>query len=384
MRHKRTVRLLAACAALGMIAAACGDDDDDDSAADTTAAAGDHNCPAKIVIQTDWFPEAEHGGVYQLVGTGGTFDVSRQAYSGINDKYKAAFGATVPEFEIRAGGPAIGFEVVTATMQKDDSITFGFVSTDEGLQFSKSFPTLAVVAPLDINPQIIMWDPEEYPDVETIADLGKTDAKVLVFSDTSTFVLWFKGKGIVTNFEAGYDGSPARFVAEEGIAQQSFVSNEVYKYENEIAEYKRDVAFQLLDDAGYKIYSQPLVIRADRKAELDSCLKVVVPIVQQAIVDYMADPAPINSKLTEIVTEINDFWQISDALNADATQKMRDLGLVGNGPNSTIGDFDLDRVETVVEDLKTVFAEQGIESYDPDATAESIVTNEYINTSIKL
>ena len=31
---------------------------------------------------------------------------------------------------------------------------------------------ISVVAPLEINPQIIYWDPETYPDVETLADLG--------------------------------------------------------------------------------------------------------------------------------------------------------------------------------------------------------------------
>jgi hypothetical protein len=28
-----------------------------------------------------------------------------------------------------------------------------------------------VVAPMEINPQIIMWDPATYPDVTTIEDL---------------------------------------------------------------------------------------------------------------------------------------------------------------------------------------------------------------------
>ena len=33
------------------------------------------------------------------------------------------------------------------------------------------YPTKAVVAPLNINPQIIMWDPATYPDVKAIKDL---------------------------------------------------------------------------------------------------------------------------------------------------------------------------------------------------------------------
>ena len=34
-------------------------------------------------------------------------------------------------------------------------------------------PLIAIMAPLEINPQIIMWDPDTYPDVETIAWAGQ-------------------------------------------------------------------------------------------------------------------------------------------------------------------------------------------------------------------
>ena len=31
-------------------------------------------CPSPLVIQTDWFPEAEHGALYEMVGDGYTVD----------------------------------------------------------------------------------------------------------------------------------------------------------------------------------------------------------------------------------------------------------------------------------------------------------------------
>ena len=39
-------------------------------------------CPAKIVVQTNWFPEAEHGGTYQVIGPEGIIDGENGTYRG--------------------------------------------------------------------------------------------------------------------------------------------------------------------------------------------------------------------------------------------------------------------------------------------------------------
>ena len=56
-----------------LILSACGSSDS--ASSDTTAAAATATgvsladvCPSTIVVQTDWFPESEHGGIYQLMG----------------------------------------------------------------------------------------------------------------------------------------------------------------------------------------------------------------------------------------------------------------------------------------------------------------------------
>ena len=75
------------------------------------------------------------------------------------------------KIEVRSGGPAIGFQSVTSQLYGDPNVLLGYVSTDEQISNSSTFPTKAVVAPFNINPQIIMWDPATYPNVKTIADL---------------------------------------------------------------------------------------------------------------------------------------------------------------------------------------------------------------------
>ena len=127
---KRTTKAAAFVAAAGLILAACGDSDSSDTT--TPEGNGDAVCPANLVIQTDWWPEIEHGGTYQLIGAGGTSDPKLFTYSGpIAEKYKVGGIETV---EIRAGGDAIEFQPVLSVMKTDTDITLGYVNTDDVIQ----------------------------------------------------------------------------------------------------------------------------------------------------------------------------------------------------------------------------------------------------------
>jgi hypothetical protein len=57
---------------------------------------------------------------------------------------------------------------------------------------------------------------------------------------------------------------------------------------------------------------------------------------------------------------------------------------VGNGPDNTLGNFDMERVQTTVDQLKPIFTEQKLNSFDPNVTAEDIVTNDFIDPNIGL
>src|SRR6266508_2436046 len=50
--------------------------------------------------------------------------------------------------EVRAGGPAVGFQSSAALMYQDPDITLGMLQTDEIVQFSKTQPVVGVMAPL--------------------------------------------------------------------------------------------------------------------------------------------------------------------------------------------------------------------------------------------
>lgn len=368
-------------AALAVLSA-CGSDDTGSSAESTigsTTGVLSGICPETIVIQTDWFPESEYGAVYQLLGSDYVVDTEKKAVKGsLIDSTGTDTGVDV---EVRTGGPAIGYSPVPSTMATDSSITLGFVNTDAAAFNFDTIATLAVVAPLEINPQMIMWDPETYPDVKTIADLGAKGITLNVFGGAS-FLEVFVAEGVLSRnqLDESYDGSPARFIAEGGkIAQQGFASTEPYLYKNDFTDWGKDVAYQLIHDAGFETYSQPLAIRADEKDELSSCLAAFVPIVQQAAVDFVNDGSRTNAIIIDAVAKFADFWVYDQGVAEYSTRMQKELGLVGNGPDSTLGNFDFDRVDKVLDQMRNA----GLD-IPADLKAEDIYTNEFIDPSIGL
>ena len=345
-------------------------------------------CPARIVIQKDWNPEAEHGMLYELIGKEGyEIDAGSAIVSG--DLVVAGADSGV-DIEIRSGGPAIGFQQVTAQMYQDDSITLGYVSTDEAVQNAGEFPTIAFVAPLEINPQMIMWDPETYPGVESIADLATVDGGPVTirYFGSATYMPDLVANGFVLDeqLDGSYDGSPAVFVAEGGaIAQQGFASAEPYIYENEVEQWGKPVKIELIHDLGLQAYAAAIAAKPDTFAELSDsgCLAALTPIMQQAQVDYITNPGATNELILELVEAYDNGWVYTAGVAEFSVATQLELGLVGNGPDSTLGNFDLDRVQGVIDDLRAVEAELGF-TIDGGLAPTDIVTNEFIDESISL
>src|SRR4051812_45338168 len=209
------------------------------AAAPAPAAAGSLQgiCPDKIVIQIDWYATPERAAAFQLVGPGGTIDKKKGTYSG-------PLAGTGVSVEVRLGGPFIGFQPIPALMYQDPSIYLGYVATDDAVQAAEKFPTVGVVAPLDINPQIVMWDPGTYK-INGWSDVAKTKAKI-VYIEGLPFMDYLVSKGYVvaSQKDASFDGTPSRFVAERGkLMQQGYASNEPYRWEHDVDGWKKPVKF---------------------------------------------------------------------------------------------------------------------------------------------
>lgn len=380
--------LLGVAIAATLTLAACGGSD---STSDTTAAPASlegvdlaaAGCPATVVIQTDWNPESEHGNLYNLIGDNYTINAPKLRVSG-----DLVLGGepTGVQVEIRAGGPAIGYSQVTAELYKDPSILLGFTSTDESVSHSNDgFPTVAVVAPFNINPQIIMWDPATYPDVKSIADLKAPGVKVRYFGGAA-YMDYFTSTGILDKkqVDGTYDGSPASFIAAGGKdAQQGFGTNEPYFYKSELPDWKKDVAYQYIHEAGWTAYAQSLGGTPANIEKYDTCLTSLVPVIQQATVDYLASPDRANAIILDAVDKYNNGWVYSASQADAAVEKMQSDRLIANSPDGTLGSFDIDRVTKFIEIAVPVFTSSGAKVKE-GLTAQDVVTNKYIDPNIKL
>jgi hypothetical protein len=335
-------------------------------------------CGPKIVVQTNWFPQPEHGAFYQLAGTEGTLDKDKGTYTGTVKGSQTAL-------EIRFGGPFVGNQQVTAQMYTDKAIDLGFVSTDVAIQNFGKLPTVAVVAPLQINPQILMWSADKW-NFKTFDDIGKSDAKLLAFEGTAWLdFLYARGYIKPEQVDKSYTGAPDRFISEGNAMQSGFVSAEPFKYENEISQWGgKKIGFLLLNDAGYPIYSQPLAVRPDTLQSKRDCLKAFVPLVQQAQIDYIRDPGPVNTNLIKIAKDLASTWILTQGGVDDAVKKMLEYKIVSNGPDGTLGSFDMGRVQKVVDILDPIFAARRAPNFQAGLKPSDIATNEFINPSIHL
>ena len=334
-------------------------------------------CPNPLIVQTDWFPEPEHAHTYQLIGTDGVVDAENGTYSGeLRDT-----GLTV---EIRAGGPYIGFSPPNSQFYADDDIFMAYVDTAAAIRGSGVTPVTAVMTSFEAGPQILMWDPADY-DFENFADIGESGATVLYFGG-ATYMDYLIADGRISadQVDGSYDGSPVRFISEDGLVQQGFATNEPYRYENEIEGWLQPVDFLLTHDAGFEIYQSAVSVRSGDIERYRECLELIVPIMQEDLVNYFNDPQPINDKLDDIVKELDSFWTSSKPGHAAATVAMRDLGLVTDGGNGFVGDMDGDRIQVLLDSLTPIFTAQGVEGFDPGVTPSDLYTNEFLDPSISL
>jgi hypothetical protein len=344
-------------------------------------------CPSPFIIQKDWLAQAEQGPLYQLIGSGG--DMTSGQYTG-------PLGSTGIDLTILEGGGGLGMgdgETAYSALYMGNSkagVTphLGYQELDNAFIFSKRFPVVGVMAPLDIAPTVLLWDKATYPDgfksiadLKTFAESGK--GKIYVSTTKRTFGLYLVEQGVPSDvFVEGYRGDGENFVTNNGTwLNQGFVTSEVYKFEHG-NNWGKPIGYLNMNDLGYRNYTGMLSVATARMEELAPCLAKLVPLLQQATADYAKDPAEANKVIVDFnaAGHATSWWRTAPELMAYAAKTMVDTGIIGNGPNATIGDFDMDRVAEMLKLVKPRFDERA----DPDVKPDQVVTNRFIDPSIGL
>jgi len=344
-------------------------------------------CPASFVIQKDWLAQSEHGALYQLIGGGGK--MARGRYSG-------PLGSTGIELVILEGGGGIGLgdgETAFSSLYTGNSRAglrphLAAHDLDNAFIFSRRFPTVGVVTLLDKSPSVLFWDRKTYPmGFHSIADLKAFAAsgrgKIYVSTTRRTFGKYLLSRSVPKSvFVEGYRGDGENFVLNNGRwLNQGAATNEVYQFSHG-RKWSRPIDYVLMSDIGYDIYPSILSVAAPRMAEIAPCLKRLVPLLQQAQVDYASKPAEVNDLLFRFNSAGMGapFWKTSRPLLDDAVKTGLAIGLIGNGANRTLGDFDMRRVNGVLNLLRPSLDIRAL----PKVRAEDVVTNRFIDPTIGL
>lgn len=344
-------------------------------------------CPNPFVIQADWLAQAEHGGLYQLIGAGGRMERGR---------YSGPLGATGIDLILLQGGGGIGLgdgETAYSALYMGNSRArlrphLAMHDLDNLITFSNRFPAIGVVAMLETSPMGLFYDQATYPKgFHSLADLrafGQSgQGKIYVSTTRRTFGRYLVASGVAKRaFMEGYRGDGENFVLNNGAwLNQGSVTNEVYQFTHG-RKWKRPVGHIALAQMGYNIYPSVISVASNRLAALSPCLTRLVPLLQRAQIDYIQAPAEVNDLLFRYnqAGMAAPFWKTSRALLDDAVRVQTARGIVGNGPNKTLGDFDVARVERVIGQLRPMLDIRA----KPNVTAQDVVTNRFIDPTIGL
>jgi hypothetical protein len=113
----------------------------------------------------------------------------------------------------------------------------------------------------------------------------------------------------------------------------------------------KPVAYEYINDAGWENYAESIATKPENIEKYADCFEVLVPMIQQASVDYLDDPARTNEMILAAVESFGgDFgWTYTEGAAEYAVETIKKDGLVANGPDDIVGNFDMDRVNALIE-----------------------------------
>jgi NitT/TauT family transport system substrate-binding protein len=268
----------------------------------------------KVILQTDWYAEAEHGGFYQALLKG----------------YYREAGLDV---EILQGGPSTRPQQVVATGQAD----FAIGRSDDVIIFaSRGVPLVMVGALMQRDPQALMFHHES--GIRGFKDL---DGRNIMAVPGSNFIPIIERIFHIKLSITPSDFGMSRFLADKNFVQQCFITNEPYFVRKQGA----NVETLLLSDSGFSPYR----VWYARQRLIDEHPEVVRAFTAASIrgwQDYIAgDATATQARLTALNPKMEpDFLEYS-------LHTMQESKLVTGDPNKgeVVGQI---RPERIAEQLR--------------------------------
>ncbi|MGB7325806.1 MAG: ABC transporter substrate-binding protein [Rubripirellula sp.] len=270
----------------------------------------------RVAVQLNWYPEAEHGGVYQAFADG---------------TYTAA-GLGV---DIRPGGRA----TPVAPELELGRVQFAMANADDVVVFRREgMDIVAVMAVMQMSPRCILV--REDSGVNDFAGLA---GMTLQRQAGRSFLEFMRSKGILDQVtEVPYHGSVSSLVADPKIAVQAYSFAEPLLARQQGVE----VRTLMVSDLGWNPYSSVLITSGKLIREDPEQVRKFVQATQQGWKNYISDSSVGNAA----ILAANKHGMTSDALRF-GSKELVPLALPEEMSIEKIGDMSLGRWATLVKQM---------------------------------
>jgi NitT/TauT family transport system substrate-binding protein len=267
-----------------------------------------------VSLQTDWYPQPEHGGFYDAVVKG----------------YYKAEGLNVT---ILPGGP-----FTTDALVASGKVQFSINASDHVIEAiaNSGEPLVAVAATMQRDPQGIMVHAES--PVHTWADLEGRSVAVRPGSTWWEFIV--QRFHLTRVHEVPLTYSVANFVRDPNYIQQCFLTSEPY-----FAQGAGTPARVLLNaDAGYAPYRVIITSRGYVQQHPDIVAKFTRASLRGWL-DYLQDPGPANALIARLNPAMSRDWE------RYSYEQLKNGRFVTGDDPAQFGHFDPARWSTMVKQL---------------------------------
>ncbi len=285
----------------------------------TTRTTADGRVLTKVTLQTDWYPQAEHGGYYQAAAKG----------------FYAEVGL---EVEILPGGPGSFGTQRVATGQAE----FAMSRSDEMmLAVQEGLPLVIVSALMQHDPQALLLHAAN--PVNSFADL---DGKTVMLTPGAAWVRYIERRNNIRLNVIPLNYGLAQFMADPNFIQQCFVTNEPYYVKANGGNPKT----LLISDSGYDPYR--VIFTSTKFArERPEIVRAFVAASIRGWDDFMnGDPSPAKA----MISARNE--SMTTEFMAYSIEAMRTARLVSGNPDAgeRTGLLKRSRLQRVAENLHSL------------------------------
>ena len=284
--------------------------------AETGGRSGGRSGDRSVAVQLNWYPEAEHGGVYQ---------------SAAGELYEAAN----LQVDIRPGGAntPIAGELQLGRAE------FAIENADDVvLQRRRGVDVVAVAAVVQNSPRCILVQSST-----GVTDLTGLKGMTLQLQPGRSFIDFLRQRGVLDGVkEVPYLGSVSSLVADPSVAIQGYLFSEPLMARQAGVE----VNVLMVSDLGWNPYSSVLVTTGEMIRTRPDVVAQFVDATLSGWRAYLDDPKLGN----QAILAANQHGITPEALDYGIEQ-LRSLALPADGGDGAVGQMSPERWETLVRQM---------------------------------